>query len=334
MKGKLPLIQFTDRGIYCPVGDFYIDPVRKVRRAVITHAHADHAKSGHGAYLCHSVSEPVLKLRLGKKIHVQSLDYGREISMNGVKVSLYPAGHIPGSAQVRIEHGGEVWVVAGDYKTGDDGLSTPYEYLRCHVFVTESTFGLPIFKWQPQEDVFEGMLRWSLQCYQQDKIPVLLAYSLGKAQRLLYYLHGKIDNIYVHPAIEAVNQALRQAGIPIPKCRHIPGKLKQSDFKSSLIIIPPGASSELTLNYPNHFARGVASGWAAARKSFRRYNGASRGFVISDHADWDGLNLAVNNTGAGKIIVSHGFTRVFARWLRERGMNAEALNGSLEFMNG
>jgi putative mRNA 3-end processing factor len=148
------VLEFTEAGIYCPAADIHIDPWRPVPRALITHGHSDHARPGHGAYLATSGSAPVIRHRLGD-IRLQTIEYGEERQIGGAKFSFHPAGHVPGSAQIRVEVGGEVWVVSGDYKTVDDGLSTPFEPVRCHTFISESTFGLPIYKWTPQ-DVLAG----------------------------------------------------------------------------------------------------------------------------------------------------------------------------------
>ena len=195
----MPLIEFTDKGLYCPAGQFYIDPWRPVDRAVITHAHSDHARGGSKYYLCHHLTKPILRLRLGDYPY-QSVEWGEEINMNGVKISLHPAGHIIGSSQVRVEYKGEVWVVSGDYKVENDGLSGAFEVVKCDTFITESTFGLPIYNWKPQQEIFADMQQWISHNQANGKTSVFIAYSLGKAQRILQAITPITDNIFVHGA--------------------------------------------------------------------------------------------------------------------------------------
>ncbi|HEY0273823.1 MAG TPA: DNA ligase-associated DEXH box helicase, partial [Chitinophaga sp.] len=210
------MLQFTDKGIYCPAGDFYVDPWQPVERAVITHAHADHARWGSRKYLCQAYSVPLLKLRLGADVQVQGLPYGETVYFNGVQVSFHPAGHMIGSAQVRIALNGEVWVVSGDYKLEDDGISTPFQPVACHTFITESTFGLPIYHWKPQAATFAGIRQWIQDNQAAGKASVLSAYSLGKAQRLLYNLQDVTSRFLVHGAIAVTQQVIRDAGWPLP----------------------------------------------------------------------------------------------------------------------
>ena len=207
----MSLLTFTDKGIYCRQGDFYIDPWKPVARAVITHAHSDHARPGSSSYLCHHFTKPLLKLRLGD-VSVQSVEWGEPVFMNGVRVSLHPAGHIIGSSQIRVEYEGEVWVVSGDYKTENDGISGEMEIVPCDVFITESTFGLPIYKWKPQQELFYDIQNWIGKNREKGENSVLIAYSLGKAQRLLKGIGEISSNIYVHGAIWNVQEALVKAG--------------------------------------------------------------------------------------------------------------------------
>ncbi|HXB33928.1 MAG TPA: hypothetical protein VNV35_10920, partial [Puia sp.] len=209
------MIEFTDKGLYCPAGGFYIDPWKPVERAVITHAHSDHARAGSGAYLCHRLTVPLLELRLGAGRY-EGVDWGEPVLMNRVRVSLHPAGHIIGSSQVRVEYQGRVWVVSGDYKTEDDGISGAFEPVRCEVFVTESTFGLPIYHWKPQEEIYRSVREWVAENRGLGKTSVLIAYSLGKAQRLLTCLAPMGVTVYVHGAIWNVHQALIAAGVKLP----------------------------------------------------------------------------------------------------------------------
>ena len=180
------LLTFTKNGIFCPLADVYIDPSRPVKRAIVTHAHSDHARWGNKFYLSHKLNEQILRLRLGKDITLQTVDYKESIDINGVKVSFHPAGHIWGSCQIRVSYKDEVWVVSGDYKLENDGFSDAFEPVQCHAFITESTFGLPVFKWQPQETVYNDIRAWWNENASNGKTSILTAYALGKAQRLIH----------------------------------------------------------------------------------------------------------------------------------------------------
>lgn len=321
------VLQFTDNGIYCPAGDFYIDPWKPVKRAVITHAHSDHARWGNQYYLCENTSVPLLRLRLGNDIQVQGVAYGESLFFNGVKVSLHPAGHMIGAAQVRVEQDGEVWVASGDYKLENDGLSVPFEPLRCHAFITESTFGLPIYRWEPQQQIFDNMTQWIYANQQAGKASVLLAYSLGKAQRLLYHLKDKVDHFLAHGAIAIPHEVLLKEGWQLPPVERITPETPKSSFKNAVIIAPPSAEDNAWMRRFQPYALGVCSGWMQVRGNMRRRN-ADAGFALSDHADWPGLLEAVTATGAEQVFVTHGFSSVFARYLNEKGINAKEVTTS------
>lgn len=313
----------TSRGLFCPAGGFYIDPWKPVDRAVITHAHADHARPGHGAYLCTPGTAPVLRHRLGD-ITADTCPYGQTLSLGDARVSFHPAGHVPGSAQVRVETGGEVWVVSGDYKTAPDGLSEPFEPVRCDTFISECTFGLPVFRWPAQASVAADLNGWWRSSIAAGKTPVLGAYSLGKAQRLLTLLDPSIGPILTHGAIEATNAVLRQAGYALPQTVQITPDTDPADHPGALLLVPPSAMDSAGLRRWGPQSTGFASGWMQLR-GIRRRRAADRGFVISDHADWDGLNSAIAATGASRVLVTHGYTDIFARWLREQGLDAGVL---------
>jgi putative mRNA 3-end processing factor len=317
----VPVLQFTDRGIYCPAGDFYIDPWQPVQRAVITHAHSDHARWGHQHYLCVHDSVPLLKLRLGPDISVQGVAFGETIAYNGVRISLHPAGHIIGSAQVRVQQDNEVWVVSGDYKLENDGLSGQFEPLPCQVFITESTFGLPIYNWQPQGLIFSSIRDWIQENRKAGKSSVLLAYSLGKAQRLLHNLRDSVDRFMVHGAIDVAQQVLLANGHDLPQVQRITPDTPKADLKESVIIAPPSAAGSSWMRRFNPYALGICSGWMQVRGHMRRRN-ADAGFALSDHADWTGLLQAVKATGASKVLTTHGFSSAFARYLQENGIEA------------
>jgi putative mRNA 3-end processing factor len=315
------LLQFNEKGIYCQKADVYIDPWKPVRRALITHGHADHSRWGHRYYLCTHYAKPVIKYRLGSHINLQSVSYGEEVLINGVRFSFHPAGHIIGSAQIRVEYKGEVWVVSGDYKLENDGLSTPFEPVKCHTFITESTFGLPVFRWKPQEMVMKQINDWWQKNQEEGKVSILAAYALGKAQRLLAHLDTSIGGIYTHGAIENVNQVLRTQKVKLPETTRISNKHKKQDFAGQMVIATPAALGSSWMKRFPSYSTGIASGWMAMRGT-RRRRAADRGFVLSDHADWDGLNQAIKDCGAENIYVTHGYTAIFSNWLKEQGYQA------------
>lgn len=312
------LISFTDKGLYCQKGDFYIDPWKPVERAIITHGHGDHAYSGHKYYLCHTHTKPILQLRLGEN-NYQTLEWSETINKNGVQVSLYPAGHIIGSSQVRLEFNGEVWVVSGDYKIEDDGISGKFEPVSCNTFITESTFGLPIYKWKPQQQVYDNIITWINKNKENGKTSILLAYSLGKAQRVLQAIKETTQNIFAHGAIFNMQQALIDAGWDICKVVRITPETPKELLKGAVIIAPPGADGTSWMKKFQPYSVGVCSGWMQVRGNARRRN-ADAGFALSDHADWDGLLQTVKATGAERVFVTHGFQSAFSRYLNEENI--------------
>lgn len=322
----MALLTFEKDGIFCEKADVYIDPWNPVKRALITHAHSDHARSGNQFYLAHRLSEQVMRLRLGADINLETLDYGEVQTINGVQFSLHPAGHIPGSAQVRVEYKGEVWVVSGDYKLQEDGISTPFEPIKCHHFITESTFGLPIFKWEDQPEVITKINGWWRTCKENGKAAIIGAYSLGKAQRIINHVDHSIGSIFTHGAVENTNEVLRKGGVEVAATTYVSDDLKKIDFKGGLVVCPPGALGSAWMKRFGPAETAFASGWMALRGT-RRRRAAERGFVLSDHADWHGLNEAVKATGAENIYVTHGYQNSFTRWLNEEcGLNAVAVS--------
>ncbi len=319
MKGTA-LLEFNENGIFCPKGDFYIDPWKPVARAIITHGHSDHSRPGNKNYLCHQDSVPILKHRLGE-IAIESLTYGEKVSINGVSVSLYPAGHLLGSAQVRLEYQGEVWCVSGDYKLEPDPIAQNFEPVTCHTFITECTFGLPVYHWPKPEEVMKQVSDWWRSNQQDGKISLLSAYSLGKAQRILESLDDSIGPIYVHGAIHNLNDIYRRFGFLKKEMAYLSNEITKSDLEGSLVLAPPSAVGSSFARKLQPFSVGVASGWMTLRGSKRRQN-VDRGFVLSDHADWSGLNQAIALTGANRIICTHGYTSVFSEWLRSVGYEA------------
>lgn len=317
----MALIEFTNKGIYCKQGDFYIDPWKPVNLAVTTHGHADHVKWGNNAYLCHELTKPILEQRLGADLHIETLPYHKGININGVKVSLFPAGHVIGSAQVRLEYKGEICVVSGDYKVEYDGISTAFEPIKCHSFVSESTFGLPIYKWKPQEMVFDEIKNWISDNHEQQKTSVLVAYSLGKAQRLIKNLADYTD-IYVHNSIANLNERFIHAGVDLPETIRITADIKKEALQKGIVIVPPALADGKWIKNLQSAATGVCSGWMQVRAG-RRWRAADAGFALSDHADWPGLLAAIKATAAEKVYVTHGFVSTFSKYLNEIGIPSE-----------
>lgn len=317
------LIVQRPEGLYCPPGDFYIDPWRPVPRAVITHAHADHARVGSGHYLAAAAGEGVLRTRLGD-IHLQTLGYGERIQHHGVTVSLHPAGHVLGSAQVRLEHGGQVWVASGDYKVAADRTCAPFEPVRCDVFITESTFGLPIYRWRHDDEIFADINTWWARNVAAGRASALACYSFGKAQRILSGVDPTIGPIIVHGAVEPLNRAYRAAGVDLPATQMVTEVTDKADLKRALVLCPPSALASPWLRRFGDAGTAFASGWMQVRGN-RRRGGYDRGFVLSDHADWPGLMGAIAATGAQRIIVTHGSIPVMVRHLTAQGLQAEGL---------
>lgn len=323
------LLEVRKAGFYCPAGDFYIDPWRPVERAVVTHCHSDHARWGCGSYLTSEEGEEVVRARVGEKAQIETLPYGRAIEINnGVRVSLHPAGHILGSAQVRLEYRGRVTVVAGDYKLDDDSTCTSFEPVECNCFVTETTFGLPIFRWPAQEEVFDAINEWWKGNQAEGEASLLFAYAAGKAQRILAGVDSNIGPILTHGAVEKMNESYREGGIELPTTRYA-GKIeKEFDFSKSLILAPPSANGTPWMRRFGKVSTGFASGWMQIR-GLRRRRSVDRGFVLSDHVDWPGLMTAIDQTGAEEVWATHGYTTQVVRYLEEQGLEARAVETRL-----
>ncbi|MEY4562257.1 MAG: hypothetical protein RLZZ618_1534 [Pseudomonadota bacterium] len=315
------LVVARPQGLYCPPGDFYIDPWRPVSHALITHAHGDHLRMGHGHYLTAEAGRRVVLARVGD-VHLDTLPYGQTLVHRGVKVSFHPAGHVLGSAQVRLEHGGRVWVVSGDYKTGPDATCTPFEPVRCDTFITESTFGLPVFRWAPQQQVFDGINEWWRANAEVGRSSVLYAYSFGKAQRILAGVNPSIGPIVTHGAMTSLNTAYRESGVALPPTILVT-ETDPADLRRALVIAPPSTQGSTWLKRFGEFSDAFASGWMQLRGT-RRRRGLDRGFVLSDHADWPGLLEAIRATEAPRVIVTHGYTGPLVRYLSELGWQAGA----------
>ena len=316
---KKPLLEFTEKGIYCAAADVYLDPWRPVRKALISHGHSDHSRTGHESYITHQKNLPIIRHRLGA-VQAKGVSWNESFGINGVRFSFHPAGHIPGSSQIRVEYRGEVWVFSGDYKTEDDGLSTPYEPIRCHTFITECTFGLPAFSWRPQKEVMQQINTWWADLREEGRTAVLFAYSLGKAQRLLKHLDTRIGTIYTHGAIENMNEVIRGI-VPLPATCRITRETTKKELQGNLVLAPPSAHGSTWMRKMVPYETASASGWMAFRGA-RRRRAIDRGFVLSDHCDWDGLLTSIEATAAERVICTHGYSEIFARFLREQGYDA------------
>ena len=323
------MIKFTDRGIYCPQADVYLDPWKPVARALITHGHADHARWGSKHYLCTREAKPVIEYRLNTESPIEAVEYGETVTINGVHFSFHPAGHIIGSAQIRAEYKGEVWVFTGDYKLEDDGLSAPFEAVKCDTFITESTFGLPVYQWKKQAEIFDDINTWWRNNREEGKVSVISGYSLGKAQRILSNIDPGIGKIFVHGAIDNTNRVIRDQGIVLPETIRITKETDRKEWEGGLVLCPPSAVGSTWMRKFLPYSLGIASGWMSLRGP-RRRRGADRGFALSDHVDWEGLNKAISATGAQRVYVTHGYSDIFSAYLKSTGLEAHAVKTEYE----
>ena len=322
------LLEHTPQGLYCRAAAAWIDPWRPVPRALITHAHADHARPGCGEYWAVGASEAILRQRLGAAINLIPVDYGAVHRIGEARVSFHSAGHVLGSAQIRLEAGGESWLVSGDYKRCADPSCAPFDPVQADVFITEATFGLPIYRWQSGAEVAGEILSWWQAAPERPSI--LFAYAFGKAQRLLAELAaiGVNDEILLHGAVETLMPAYREAGVRLPPTLPVSAIPKGESLAGRLVIAPPSAHRSVWMKRFKLPQTAFVSGWMAVRGA-RRRRGYERGFVLSDHADWPGLILSVQQSGAGQVYVTHGNSDGLARYLSEvEGISAEPLEGS------
>lgn len=325
----MPLLRVDGNGLLCEAGGFYIDPWCPVAKALITHGHSDHARGGSDNYLCAAPCEPILRVRIGADSRIQTLPYGESLTIDGVQVSFHPAGHVLGSAQIRVEHRGEVWVVSGDYKMTADSTCARFEPVRCHTFITESTFGLPIYRWQPQSEVMGGINCWWRANQELGKCSIIFGYPLGKSQRVLAGLDPDTGPIFCHGAVERLNRVYRQSGIALPPTAYSGDMPRGYDWSRAMVIAPPSAQGSGWMKKFGAVSTGMVSGWMRVRGT-RRRRSIDRGFVLSDHADWPGLQEAIEATGAECILVTHGYRAPMVRWLTERGKQARSLETRFE----
>jgi putative mRNA 3-end processing factor len=317
-----PLVIRTPRGLYCAAGDFYVDAWQGVPRNIVTHAHSDHARRGSERYLAAKDGVAVLRHRMGADTVIDPFEYGSRLDLNGVRVSLHPAGHVLGSAQVRIEARGEVWVISGDYKRQHDPTCAAFELVPCNAFITECTFGLPVFRWGDPGRVADDINRWWLENREIGRTSILLAYSLGKAQRVLAGLDAGIAPVLLHGAVHAMTQVYRDSGTQLPPADHASVENAKLHRGRALVIAPPSAMNSAWARKFAPFSTGIASGWMRIR-GLRRRRGADRGFVMSDHVDFPALLETIEQTGAERVIATHGVTDALVRLMREPQFGGE-----------
>jgi putative mRNA 3-end processing factor len=324
------VIAETSAGLYCEAGEFYVDPWMPVDRAVITHAHADHARPGSVAYLCAAPGRTVLQRRL-PDARIETAPYGERLDVNGVTLSFHPAGHVLGSSQVRVEHRGEVWVVSGDYKRQADPTCAPFEPVPCHTFVTEATFGLPIYTWDPPGTVVEEVLAWWRANRDEERPSVLFCYALGKAQRILAEIGGRAEGpVCLHGAMCALTEAYREAGVPMAAAERVTEEMRGRALARALVLAPLSARGTPWMRRLPRASDAFASGLMRVR-GVRRQRAFDRGFVLSDHADWGGLLDTIDATGASRVLVTHGWSEALARYLGEsRGLDAGVIRTAYE----
>ncbi len=322
-----PLLEFNEKGIYCSLADIYIDAWKPVNKVIISHGHADHSKYGHKNYLTHHYNVPIVKHRLGK-ITIEGKEWGEKFFINGVQFSLHPAGHIIGSSQVRLEYKDEIWVYSGDYKREFDGITTPFELVKCHTFITECTFGLPAFKWKNQALVFDEINNFWNDCRKNNQTAIVFAYSLGKAQRLIANLSSEIGKIYTHGAVENINGVIRKYK-KLPITERITKDTKKEDLIGNLVIAPPSTRGSSWLKKMVPYVTSSASGWMTFRGA-RRRSSIDRGFVLSDHVDWKDLITTIKETEAENIVCTHGYKDIFSKYLSEIGYKSYVENTPFE----
>ncbi len=320
----------SPEGLFCPAGAFHIDPWQPVDRAVITHAHGDHARPGSRAYLCAPPSIALLQRRFGPGVHVEALPYGEQVTMGGVRVSLHPAGHVLGSAQVRLEGADGVWVVSGDYKRAADPTCAAFEPVRCDTFVTESTFGLPIYRWDPAAGVIAEIAAWWSANGEARRSSVLFCYTIGKAQRLLAELARVTDRpVFVHGMMLGMIAAYREAGVAMVPVQTATDTPRGTSFAGELVLAPLPARGTPWMRRLGDVSDAFASGLMRVR-GVRRQRAFDRGFVLSDHADWPGLLETIAETGATRVLATHGHAEALARHLREHGLESGVMRTAWE----
>jgi len=316
----------TPSGVCCKPGGFHIDPTRPVEKALITHAHSDHARAGHRMVLATQETLDVMRLRYGDNFAgtAQAVTYGETLTLDDARVSFHPAGHVLGSAQIRVECGGLRVVASGDYKDSADPTCAPFELIPCDVFITEATFGLPVFRHHDAEGEISKLLH-SVTLF-PERTHLVGAYSLGKAQRVIAMLRkaGYDLPIYIHGALESITRYYQSRGIDLGQIELVRGANKE-DLGGHIVVCPPTAMSDLwARRFPDPVAA-FASGWMRVRARARQ-RGVTLPLVISDHADWDGLTATIAATGAQDVWVTHGQEDALVHWCRSKGLKARPLD--------
>jgi putative mRNA 3-end processing factor len=319
------LLESTSHGLYCPPGDFHIDPHLPVSKAVVTHAHADHARWGCRRYLAAAPGEQLLRLRMSPDAEFQFLPYGQSLTIGGVQISFHPAGHILGSAQVRLEYRGQVVLITGDYKLGMDATCEAWQPVRCHQMISECTFGLPIYRWPSQDTVFESINQWWRECRDEGKCCLLYGYAIGKSQRLLAGLDPSIGDIYCHGAVAKGNDAYRRSGVALPETTYVGSVTGKKDWRGAMVVAVPSVHGTTWAKRFGRCSTAMASGWMAVRGA-RRRKSVDRGFVLSDHVDWPTLLTAIDECAPETAWLTHGYTAPVARYLLEQGRDARVLD--------
>lgn len=327
----MDVLKLRPEGLYCPAGDFYVDPWRPVDTAVITHAHADHARSGMGHYHTQHDNLALMRLRLGV-LTGSAYAYGEAFQLGGARVSLHPAGHVLGAAQVRVEVDGQIWVVSGDYKRAPDPTCAPFEPVPCDVFITEATFALPCYRWAPTAQLLDQVLAWWEGCVRARVPAVLLGYAFGKSQRLLAELALRVPGrpAYIHGALSTLVAHYRECGVSMLPTIAVADQPRARDYAGELVLAPPAAAGSPWLQRFRGASLAFASGWMQLRGNRRRQS-YDRGFALSDHADWPALVQSIRETGARRVLATHGNTEALTRYLNEQGggVVAEALRTEL-----
>ena len=325
----------TAAGLFCAPGGFHVDPWQGVDRAIITHAHGDHARPGSAAYLCADECAPLLRRRFGADARIESVPYGTVLTLDSVRVSFHPAGHVLGSAQIRIESSAGVWVVSGDYKRAPDPTCVAFEPVRCDTFITESTFGLPIYRWDPSNAVIDDVAGWWDGNRAAGRTSVLFCYTLGKAQRILAELMRITDqSVYVHGMMLGMIESYREAGIAMlpvaPVIERARGaRSAAASFAGELVLAPLSARGTPWMRRLGDVSDAFASGLMRVR-GVRRQRAFDRGFVLSDHADWPALLQTIADAGASRVLATHGHAEPLARYLSERGLETGTIRTAWE----
>ena len=325
INSKQNLITQNINGLYCESANTWIDPNKPVERAIITHAHSDHFANGCREYICSIETGFLLRKRFGNNLNLKTIDYDKEFSINGINFSLHPSGHILGSSQIKIKAGSEIWLITSDLKRQKDKTCKSYEKLKTDFLICESTFGLPIFNWEPTNKVIDSITKWVTQT--EDSTSVLFCYSLGKAQRLLSELNSQnFKNIYVHQSIEKMNEIYKSLEIELAETKVYNKDLEINNLKNSLLLLPPSLKNKNFLKKFKRVQTGFASGWMSIR-ALKKRSGIDKGFIISDHADWNGLIKTIKESKAKRVFLNHGDGESLANFLRNKeNLNINQLN--------